>query len=224
MTCDIGVVVEGRGETAAVPVLLRRIAGVVTPGLTPRISVLRRGRQQVVKSPYFEESIDVAARRVGPRGLVLVLLDADIDCPAELGPQLIRRAAKARPDRTVRVVLAKAEYEAWFLASAGSLAGRHGFRADMSTPANPESIRDAKGWLSRHRTQAGAYRPTAHQASLTATFDMGAARSAPSFDKLWRDMAAEFRSRWDEALGLVSADGEHAAEERRPQPRPGGRE
>lgn len=135
MTLEIAVVVEGKGETVAVPVLLRRIAGAATPGLNLRISVLRRGRQQVVKKPHFENAIDLAARRVGPTGLVLVLLDADTDCPAELGPQLVRRAAKARPDRTTRVTLAKAEYEAWFLAAAESLAGKHGLRADMTAVA-----------------------------------------------------------------------------------------
>ena len=192
MTLDVAVVVEGRGETAAVPLLLRRIAGAAMPGLHVRVNVLRRGRQQVVKRPHFENSIDLAARRVGPTGLILVLLDADTDCPAELGPQLIRRAAKARPDRRTRVVLAKAEYEAWFLAAAESLAGKHGLRADMTAPADPEEIRDAKGWLSRHHADEGAYRPSVHQPSLTAAFDMAAARSARSFDKLWRDLTIEF--------------------------------
>lgn len=196
MTLDVAVVVEGKGETLAVPVLLRRIAAVVTPGLDLRIDVLRRGRQQVVKKPHFEKSIDLAARRVGPKGVILVLLDADTDCPAELGPQLVRRAARARPDRVTRVVLAKSEYEAWFLASAGSLAGKHGMRVDLTAPADPESIRDAKGWLSRHQADERSYRPSVHQTSLTATFDMTAARSAPSFDKLWRDVATELRLRY----------------------------
>lgn len=192
MTLDITVVVEGKGETIAVPVLLRRIAGAAAPGLNLSISVIRRGRQLVVKKPHFEKFIDLAARRVRPTGLILVLLDADTDCPAELGPLLVRRATKARPDRRTRVVLAKAEYEAWFLASAESLAGKHGLRADMTAPADPEGIRDAKGWLSRHQADEGAYRPSVHQTSLTAAFDMAAARTAPSFDKLWRDLTAEF--------------------------------
>ena len=32
------------------------------------------------------------------------------------------------------------------------------------------------------------YRPTLHQAALTTIFDLDAARTAPSFDKLWRDV------------------------------------
>ena len=47
-----------------------------------------------------------------------------------------------------------------------------------------------------HQASEGAYRPALHQASLTGAFDMAAARSASSFDKLWRDVATELRSRW----------------------------
>ncbi len=34
------------------------------------------------------------------------------------------------------------------------------------------------------------YRQTLHQPAFTAIFDLNAARSAPSFDKLWRDVTA----------------------------------
>lgn len=197
MTCDVAVIAEGKGETAAVPVLLRRIAGVVAPGLSLKVTVFRQGRQQVVKNPNFEQIIDLAARRIGQTGLLLVLLDADTDCPAQLGPELVERAMRTRPDRTARVVLAKTEYEAWFVAAAESIAGKRGFRADMVAPEDPEAIRDAKGWLMRHMVSGRTYRPSADQASLTATFDMSAARSAPSFDKLWRDVVAELRLRYD---------------------------
>ena len=33
------------------------------------------------------------------------------------------------------------------------------------------------------------YRETPHQPALTAIFDLDAARAAPSFDKLWRDVS-----------------------------------
>ena len=32
------------------------------------------------------------------------------------------------------------------------------------------------------------YRETLHQPALTSLFDLDAARAAPSFDKLWRDV------------------------------------
>lgn len=58
----------------------------------------------------------------GPAGRLLVLLDADGDCPAELGPQLRRRLDARFPNITVSVNVADWEYESWFIASAESIA------------------------------------------------------------------------------------------------------
>ena len=146
----------------------------------------------MVKSPDFEESIEIAAQRIAPDGLILVLLDADRDCPAETAPELLRRARRARSDRNIRVVLANCEYEAWILAAAESVAGKCNLRPDISSPPDPESIRDAKGWLTARMASSKRYRPPKDQVSLTASFDLAAARSSPSFDKLWRDVTAEF--------------------------------
>ena len=48
---------------------------------------------------------------------ILVLLDADKDCPRELGIELARRACAAAIGLPVAVVCAKREYENWFLAT-----------------------------------------------------------------------------------------------------------
>lgn len=125
----------------------------------------------------------------GPRTGVLVLLDADDDCPAELAPALLARARDARKDRPASVVLAKREFEAWFLAAAPSLRGRRGLAADLALPPDPELPRDCKGWLSRHRSDGRGYKPTADQAALAAAVDLRLARTnSPSLDKLWRDL------------------------------------
>ena len=86
-------------------------------------------------------------------------------------------------------MLAKAEYEAWFLAAAGSIAGQHGIDAATTVPEDPESIRGAKEWLRQRMPPGQCYRATLHQAALTEIFDLDAARAAPSFDKLWRDVS-----------------------------------
>ena len=39
-----------------------------------------------------------------------------------------------------------------------------------------------------------SYRPTLDQAALTAAIDLAAARTAPSFDKLWREVVALLRA------------------------------
>ena len=114
-----------------------------------------------------------------------MLLDANGDCPAELGAALLRRARAARPDLLIEVVLAKCEYEAWFIAAADSLRGTRGISNAANVPPDPESIRGAKEWL--RARMSGPYSSTADQAALTARFDMTAARRrAPSFDKMWR--------------------------------------
>lgn len=182
-------VVEGHGETQALPVLLRRMAAEIAPD-TP-VAVLqpyRDNRSKLVQAGGIERIVQFQAAQVGAGGGVLVLLDADDDCPARLGPILQQRAVSARPDVSVSVVLANKEYEAWFLAAAGSLAGTRHFPPSMATPPDPEAIRGAKEWLSRQRRDI-PYRETADQAALSATMDLAEARrTAPSFDKLWREV------------------------------------
>ncbi len=180
-------IVEGHGEVTALPILLRRIAG--TLGFYVDVArPIRIGRNQIVKPGETERAVELAARRAGPDGCVLILLDADQDCPAELAPELLRRATDARSDRRISVVLAKAEFESWFIAAAESIAGRQGIQDTAKAPANPESISDAKAWLSGHMSSGRSYRSTRDQPGLTTIFDLEAARTAPSFDKLWRDV------------------------------------
>ena len=186
----IATIVEGHGEVEAVPILLRRIAERLSPDLNVRIRPpIRVMRDRVLKAGELERTVELAARQTQPDGCILILLDAENDCPAETAPEVLRRAQAARGDRAIRVVLATSEYETWFLAAADSIAGRHGIYALTEPPADPESIAGAKEWL-RQRMPAGRrYRETLHQPALTAIFDLDAARAAPSFDKLWRDVS-----------------------------------
>ena len=135
----------------------------------------------------------MAARKAKTGGCVLILLDADTDCPRELAPDLLRRANKARSDLDIRVVLAKPEYEAWFLAAADSIAGQRGIAASTEPPDDPEAVTGAKEWLRSRMPRGRRYRETLDQPALTAIFNLDAARSAPSFDKLWRDVCELLR-------------------------------
>ena len=174
----------------AVPILLRRIAQRVSPHMAIQIPrPIRVKRQRVLKAGELERAVELAGKRAGAGGGILILLDANSDCPAGMGPELLRRAGAARPDLLVRVVLAKVEYEAWFLAAAESIAGRQEIAERTTPPTDPESINDAKGWLSERMPPGRRYRETLHQPALTAVFNVDAARSAPSFDKMWRDVS-----------------------------------
>ena len=189
----VAAVVEGHGEVQAVPVLLRRIATELGFSVqVPRPVRIRRNR--VGRAGELERAVDLASRDAGADGSVLVLLDSDRDCPAQLAPRLARRAEAVRPDGVVRVVLAKTEFESWFLAAATSIMGRRGIAESATPPAEPESVRDAKGVLSSWMPDDRSYRPSRDQAALAAVFDLHAARSAPSFDKLWREVAELLRA------------------------------
>ena len=183
-------IVEGDGEVEAVPVLIRRIGSEVSPLAPPDVSrPIRVHRQRILKEGELERYVSLAAVRVGDGGCILILLDANGDCPAEIGPTVLQRARAARSDRRIEAVLAKCEYETWLLAAAESIAGRRGIPPDASASEDPESIRGAKEWL-RNRMR-GSYSPTTDQAALTAVFDMKSARRrSPSFDKMWRAVTA----------------------------------
>ena len=183
-------IVEGHGEVLAVPTLLHRIAARVAPGETIVVSPLRVHRSKVVGPGELEKAVALAVRRFGGDGGLLVLLDADDDCPAQLGPQLLERATAAAPNHAVSVVLAKSEYEAWFLASATTVAGHIGIRSGFTPPAEPEAVRNAKGYLTARMPRGKSYNPIQHQQELTRALDPDLARSAPSFDKLWREVAS----------------------------------
>jgi len=63
--------------------------------------------------------LELASTKARNNGWILILLDADDDCPAELGPTIVDLARGIKPHCRMAVVLPKREYEAWFLASAG---------------------------------------------------------------------------------------------------------
>ena len=181
-------IVEGPGEVDAIPILIRRIAATAVPGAVPHVPrPIRVKRDRFLKENELERYVDLAARQSGPDGGVLIVLDADDDCPAELASRIVRRATHARSDRRIKVVLARREYEAWFLAAADSIAGRRGLPSDISPPNDAESIRDAKGWLTSRMPPGRAYKETRDQPALTSLFDLAKARrAASSFDKMWR--------------------------------------
>jgi hypothetical protein len=183
-------VVEGQGEVAAVPLLVRRLTAEIDPDRPVEVRrPIRVARSKVTKPGELERHVALAAVSAGPAGAVLVILDADDDCPAKLGPELLGRSSGTHPDLPVAVVFAMREFESWFLAAAHSLRSKRGLPHDLDPPPDPEAKRDAKGWLQEHRVDGFAYSPTTDQPALAASMDLAAARAgAPSFDKLWRDI------------------------------------
>ncbi len=188
---QIASLVEGDGEVEALPILIRRVAAEIAPGVEPLIRrPFRHSSVRIRKSGGLERSLSAVAERF-PEHSILVLLDCDDDCPKDLGPLMAQRAKLSRPDLQVSVVLAHREYESWFLAAAESLSGRRGLRPDLAAPPIPEDIRDAKGWLSGQIQGAGRYSPTQDQAALPHWLDLSRVRlKSRSFRKFWREIEA----------------------------------
>jgi hypothetical protein len=185
----LGCIVEGQGDQEAVPVLVRRIAASLEPPLTVQIPIcLRIPKSRLLKPGELERYIELAARKIASPGAILIVLDSDDDCPAQRGPELLRRAALARRDFSLAVVLPKREFEAWFLASAESLRGVQGLAPDLQPPPDPEDIRGAKEWIGERMAGGRKYVETLHQSSLAAQMDMVQARQSDSFDKFYRDV------------------------------------
>ena len=177
-------IVEGQGEEAAVPLLLRRLRDEAQAWGLEVARPHRRRRTELVRKDSLQTAVRLAALGQDCVG-ILVLFDADDDCPKELAPILARWAREAARETPCAVVLANREYEAWFLASIQTLRGNAAILPEASSHPSPESPRDAKGELDLRMPHGASYSPTVDQASLTALLDLESAyRHCRSFRKL----------------------------------------
>lgn len=145
------------------------------------------------KETEFSRHLQLAGMKCGDDGWVLILLDADDDCPAELAPRILERASAILPHHSISVVLANREFEAWYIGAASSLNGVRGLEfSDRDLTCDPEGPRDAKGWL-RLRMRSGTYGETTDQPAFAARIDLELARSrCRSFQKLCKEWDHQF--------------------------------
>ena len=110
----------------------------------------------------LERGMELVLRQARPPAALLVLLDADEDDLLTLRSDLLRRVQACRRDVPSAVVLARREYEAWFLAAAESLRGQRGLPANLAAPADPKPCRTPRGGCQPHaeEPQVPVRRPT----------------------------------------------------------------
>lgn len=179
-------IVEGDGEVKSLPVLLRRLGQWQTPEVFVNVEKpIRVQRDRFLNKPdEFNRHLQLAGKKCGEHGFILILLDADDDCPAKLGAAILARARACVPHRQVSVVLANREYEAWFIAAAQSLDGKRGFAFDPKSQVDAEGKRDAKGWIKKHM-RGGSYGEMTDQPGFSALMDLQQAfDNSRSFRKL----------------------------------------
>lgn len=190
-------IVEGDGEVVALPLLLRRINQWCSP--QQQTNVLRpirvRRDQFLHKDDEFRRILVMASSKCADSGWILILLDADDDCPAELGATTLERAREVVSHRNVSVVFANREFEAWFLAAGRSIHGLRGFSFAENPGFDPEKPRDAKGWMRRHMT-SGHYSEITDQPAFANRMALDQAfEHSRSFRKLcneWKKQISGF--------------------------------
>ena len=159
-------IVEGNGEVECIRILIERIwiemiggayVDVVKPTRVSRTKLAQRLKsgELHIDSDEVAEVVKKAwqklleKRNVDPvlPELVLILIDADEDCPGKLGPALLGVARETVGDQIdVACVIANVEYETWFVAAAESLrdTGFLTLAEDFQPVSDPEYRRAQK--------------------------------------------------------------------------------
>jgi hypothetical protein len=208
------VFVEGHGEVEAVSNLIHRVlalAGAQRPWAQP-LRWKNLHQWETPKHGGMKRALEFA-RTHGDVGAVLVLRDADDDCPRDLAPLVSRwvRAVLVLRDadddcprdlaplvsRWVRAVglpfpvacvLLCPEYEVLFLPCMDRMAEAGFPPACRWDAATWEARRGVKEWLSRQLPPGRAYKPTVDQLRMTRLLDLEALQQAdvPCFGTLQR--------------------------------------
>lgn len=202
-------IVEGRGELEALPILLRNwlryrryrnievdFAGPVWTGgkgtiVVAHDSVHGRGVEHYVRLALLRRP-----------DVILILLDADDECPRTLAAGLLNQAKASVPaNYPIDVVVAKREYEAWFLAAFPSSRFRQALeqnRYQLTSRSLPrktevEDVADCKRYVAA-LLGLDKYRPTIHQPALTRIlpFTRGMTARSRSFRKLLKVLHERF--------------------------------
>ena len=172
---SIVTIVEGHGEVGAAPGLIRRVLWerLRRYDISPVRPIRANGKPDLVNN--IEKFLEYAA--VGRADAILVLVDAENECPVEQARIIADKASKLNLRVPVAVVYAKSEYETWFISSLSEDTGE-GIRTKLNidpsvnAPENIEDITAAKGWLERHMPQDKGYKETLDQERLTHHIDM----------------------------------------------------
>ena len=193
-------IVEGYGEVESLRTLLQRVwyeilggafIGVIQPIRQPRGRLVQKGGLQkavqlaLMKLKLLPASPDPA--------MVLILIDADEDCPAKLGPTLLDYGREVAQDADLACILAKGEYETWFAAAAESLDKYLEFPPEFRPSEDPEGARQGKAWVEGY-FRGVKYSETQDQPGMTSAMDTALCRRrSPSFDKLCRELERRLR-------------------------------
>jgi hypothetical protein len=189
-------IVEGDGDVAAVPLLIRRI-GYELLGWTSLecLPAYRLPRSRLLSPSELGKALELARIRLSTRPysvLRLLLMDSDDDCPKELREELFAVHGHALDTVPTSIVFVEREFEAWFLAADWAGVESQRLRGRLPGPIpSANAIRDAKGRFRSAFLKDGAtYSESVDQPKFASLMPLDGLRErAPSFDKLVRDLA-----------------------------------
>ncbi len=186
-------IVEGHGEVPAVPVLLRKLGELMQ---IPHVAVgspIRQKRSQLTREDGLKRAVQMARAQPGCKG-ILVMFDADDDCPKEVAPNFLKWAQEAAAPLPCSVVIPNREYEGWFLASLESLLEQRGIHPAEPYDKDSEAKRDAKGELEDRFGGGFRYFEKTDQPSFTALADWSLVHArSRSFRKMVKETRNLFR-------------------------------
>jgi hypothetical protein len=201
-------IVAGQTEEGCVERLLHRIWGEILHR-TERLQVIepfRRPQDKLIHSNGIDlaEAVKEAFLKLKSKSkkdpeaktLLLILLDAEKQCPATLGPTLKDIAEKALPANTpIACVLAKPMFENWIVGGASTLAGVNDLPNALPERNDCEE-RNGASWLGdqfRNQNPARKYKKTVDAEIFIRQMNLKECReNCPSFDKLCRDLEGCF--------------------------------
>lgn len=180
MTLRVFCVVEGHGDVAAYPILIRRIAGelygeydveVERPFRLPKDKML--AAEEILPVLEFGEARLLERCREGDKKLLLITRDADDECPVTIASSIWAVASQLATADHCRVVVANEEFESWFLAGVRALDGHRDCRNPLPEYADADAIRSPKGAFERSILKpARSYSETVDQPKFAALISL----------------------------------------------------
>ena len=185
---SISAIVEGHGDEPAVRILANRMLDSQSRW-DIRVQRVKnaKGKPQLMRK--FENFVEYALYDEDCQA-VLVVVDADNDCPVDLAKGLSARAAARGLQTPIAIVVPHREFEAWFIAALDESAdnpvrARLHIAPDVRCPDDPDAVGNPKGWLRRNMRRSRSYAETDDQPALAdaLSIELASARSR-SFRRL----------------------------------------
>lgn len=172
-------IVEGDGDMRAVPVLIRKILHANNLFGVDLHPAQKRNDYSKLHNT-FDNYFSAAIKWEAP---ILWVLDFDCKqcaCVKTESQKLYSRADALRPGWPFKVAFIVKEFEALFLAEQQSTKAVLGIPEDFNFSPNPETIKGAKGEISRALPVGKAYKETVHQEKIAAQLDLNILRNVSS--------------------------------------------